>query len=40
MKRTTIRGVKIIRGHHVPPNRVEENLKYTVEVFDGRGNFH
>lgn len=39
MKRSSIRGVKIVREPYVPSNRVEENLKYTIEVYDERDNF-
>jgi hypothetical protein len=39
MKRTTIRGVRIAREAYVPPNRVEENLRYTIDVYDARDNF-
>lgn len=38
MKRTAIRGVKIVWKSYVPPDRVEENLRYSIDVFDERGN--
>ena len=35
MKRTTIRGVKIVREPYVPAGRVpEKNLRYEIDVYD------
>jgi hypothetical protein len=39
MKRTTIRGVRIKREGYVPPDRVDEDLRYTIDVYDARDNF-
>jgi hypothetical protein len=38
MKRSTIRGVRIVRETYEPPNRVEDDLKYTIDVYDERDN--
>ena len=39
MKRSTIRGVRIVREEYVPPDRVPENLKYEIDVYDERDNW-
>jgi hypothetical protein len=36
VKRSTIRGVRIVREPYVPPNRVPENLRYEIDVYDDR----
>jgi len=39
MKRSTIRGVRIVREQYVPPDRVPEDLRFEVAVFDAGDNF-
>jgi len=38
MKRSTIRGVRIIREPYEPPRGVVEHLRYSIDVFDDRDN--
>jgi hypothetical protein len=36
VKRSTIRGVKIIQEPYMSPDRVPENLRYEIDVYDDR----